>query len=55
MPARRQRPPREALERIVALSDAWNAAEPDKGYDAKAAEWREKLAELEKKDGPDDP
>ncbi len=22
---------------------AWHEAEPDKGYDAKAAEWREKL------------
>ena len=34
---------REALERIVELYDAWQAAEPDAGHDAKAAEWRAKL------------
>jgi len=28
---------------IVTLYDAWHAAEPGKGYDAKAAEWRAKL------------
>ena len=36
---------REALQRIVKLYDARHAAEPDKGYDAKAAEWRAKLPE----------
>lgn len=34
---------REALERIVKLYDAWNEAEPDAGYDAKAAAWLAKL------------
>ncbi len=28
---------------IIGLYDAWDAAEPDMGYDAKAAEWRAKL------------
>ncbi|MCH7995301.1 MAG: tetratricopeptide repeat protein, partial [Planctomycetes bacterium] len=28
---------------LVDLYDAWHAAEPGKGYDAKAAEWRAKL------------
>jgi serine/threonine protein kinase len=31
---------REALERIVHLYDVWDKAEPGKGYDAKAAQWR---------------
>ncbi|MCW5775747.1 MAG: serine/threonine protein kinase [Phycisphaeraceae bacterium] len=30
---------------LADLYDAWHAAEPDAGYDAKAAEWRAKLAE----------
>ncbi|MCH8806540.1 MAG: serine/threonine protein kinase [Planctomycetes bacterium] len=33
----------EALLRIIALYAEWHAAEPDAGYDAKAAEWRAKL------------
>jgi len=33
----------EALERLVALCEAWDKAEPGKGYDAKAEEWRIKL------------
>ena len=33
---------RAALERIVALYEAWDAAEPGKGYAEKAAEWRAK-------------
>ncbi|HEY3242489.1 MAG TPA: tetratricopeptide repeat protein, partial [Phycisphaerae bacterium] len=36
---------REALERIVKLYEAWHAAEPGKGHDAQAAEWRAKLEE----------
>jgi len=28
---------------LVDLYTAWDAAEPGKGYDAKAAEWRGKL------------
>jgi hypothetical protein len=39
---------REALERIVELYEAWDAAEAEKGYDAKAAEWRAKLAEFDR-------
>jgi tetratricopeptide (TPR) repeat protein len=30
-------------ESLAALYDAWHAAEPGEGYDAKAAEWRAKL------------
>ena len=33
----------DLLTGLVALYDARHAAEPDKGYDAKAAEWRAKL------------
>ena len=33
------------VEESVRLYDAWSAAEPDKGYDAKVAEWRAKLAD----------
>ena len=40
---------RSALERIVRLYDEWHAAEPDAGYEAKAAEWR---TEVEKLRGP---
>lgn len=35
----------EALERLVALYTDWHAVEPDKGYEAKAAEWQMKLNE----------
>ena len=31
------------IERLVDLYTAWHAAEPDSGYDAKAAEWRGRL------------
>jgi hypothetical protein len=34
---------RVALDALVQLYDAWHAAEPEKGYDDKAAEWRDKL------------
>ena len=33
----------EALERLVDLYTDWQAAEPDKGYDAKATDWQKKL------------
>ncbi len=33
----------EAIQRVVDLYEAWHAAEPGKGYDAKADEWRAKL------------
>ena len=35
----------EALERIIKFYEAWDAAEPGKGYAEKAAEWRAKLPE----------
>jgi tetratricopeptide (TPR) repeat protein len=35
---------RDALRRIVELYDAWHAAEPHAGYEARAAAWRAKLA-----------
>ena len=35
---------RDAIERIINLYDAWHAAEPGKGYDARAAEWRAKMS-----------
>jgi hypothetical protein len=35
----------EALERLVQLYTYWHAAEPDQGFDAKAAEWKTKLDE----------
>ncbi len=33
----------EAIQRVVDLYEAWHAAEPDQGYDAKADEWQAKL------------
>ncbi len=36
---------RESVQRIIDLYDAWHAADPEKGYDAKAAAWRAKLPE----------
>jgi serine/threonine protein kinase/tetratricopeptide (TPR) repeat protein len=33
----------EAIQRVVHLYEAWDKAEPGKGYDAKAAEWKSKL------------
>ena len=38
---------KESLEAIVTLYESWHAAEPGKGYDAQAAEWRGKLAGME--------
>ena len=34
---------RDSLPCIIDLNEAWHAAKPDEGYDAKAAEWRAKL------------
>jgi hypothetical protein len=31
------------VEAVTELYEKWHAAEPDKGYDAKAAEWRANL------------
>lgn len=33
----------KTIKRLIALYNAWHAAEPDKGYAAKASEWRAKL------------
>jgi len=33
----------DACERVIDLYTAWHEAEPDEGYDAKAAEWRARL------------
>jgi eukaryotic-like serine/threonine-protein kinase len=35
---------RECVQALIGLYTAWHAAQPDKGYDAKAAEWKSKLA-----------
>ncbi len=34
---------KEGCERVVKLYESWHAAEPGKGYDVKAAEWKAKL------------
>ena len=36
-------PVRKTLERIIKLYEAWDAAEPGRGYADQAAEWRAKL------------
>ncbi|UCD76813.1 MAG: tetratricopeptide repeat protein, partial [Phycisphaerales bacterium] len=36
----------EQIESLIALYTAWHEAEPDTGHDAKAAEWRAKLDQL---------
>ena len=33
----------EVNRQIVGLYDTWHAAEPDQGYDDRAAEWRARL------------
>jgi tetratricopeptide (TPR) repeat protein len=38
---------------LAELYDAWHEAEPDKGYDAKAAQWRAKLEEANRMPGDD--
>jgi tetratricopeptide (TPR) repeat protein len=38
---------REALQRIVALYEAWNTFEPGRGHDAKATLWRARLDEMD--------
>lgn len=40
---------RDSLQALVDLYTAWEKAEPDNGYDAKAAEWRAKLGTEELK------
>ncbi len=36
----------EAIDRLVLLYTDWHAAEPDKGYDAKATDWQMKLEDF---------
>ena len=38
---------RLAAGQVVRLYNRWHAAEPDQGYDAKAAQWRERLKEAD--------
>ena len=37
----------EALKKIVNLYETWHKADPDGGFDAKAAEWKRKLTDRE--------
>lgn len=39
----------EMSKSLAQLYEAWDKAEPGKGYDAKAAEWRKKMAAPEQK------
>ena len=52
-PALREIRLRRALDHIVKLYESWHAAEPDKGYDIKAADWRAKLS-VEHPSSPED-
>ncbi len=36
-----------SIERLAKFYESWHTAEPDKGYDAKAAEWRAKLPQAD--------
>ena len=44
----------EAIQRVVDLYTSWHAAEPDKGYDANAAEWQAKLDAIQGEEEADD-
>jgi serine/threonine protein kinase len=46
-PSPRAKDLRDSTQAIVDLYVAWHAAEPGKGYDAKAAEWKQKLDALD--------
>ncbi len=39
-----------SIERLAKFYESWHAAEPGKGYDAKAAEWRAKLPQPDRDD-----
>ena len=41
-------------ERLIELYEAWHTAEPDKGHDATAAEWKAKLPPAESPAEPSD-
>ena len=43
-----------SIERLVKFYESWHTAEPGKGYDTKAAEWRAKLAEGPEAKGNED-
>ncbi len=56
-PPRRDESPSQtqaSMQRLVKFYESWDAAEPGKGYDAKAAEWRAKLAERPEAKGNED-
>jgi len=38
---------RSSITKLIALYEAWHTAEPDKGHDATAAEWKAKLPPAE--------
>ena len=40
------------MDTLIQLYDYWHVAEPGKGYDAKAAEWRAKLPTPEAANAP---
>jgi hypothetical protein len=42
----------QCVSALVALYSDWDKAEPGKGYDKNAAEWRTKLAESKTADKP---
>ncbi|MCZ6654453.1 MAG: hypothetical protein O7D91_15670 [Planctomycetota bacterium] len=44
----------KAIQPVIDLYHAWHAAEPDQGYDAKADQWRAKLAPRASDSGGDD-
>ncbi len=43
----------EAIQRVVDLYAAWDTAEPGKGYDAKADQWRARLPTKEEEQADD--
>jgi hypothetical protein len=44
----------EAIQRVVDLYETWDTAEPDQGYDAKAAQWRAKLPQSPDRSGQEE-
>jgi hypothetical protein len=43
----------EAIQRVVDLYEAWHAAEPGQGHDAKADQWRARLPTKEEEQADD--
>ena len=40
----------QGVQHLVDLYDNWHVAEPNAGYDVRAAEWREKLPPVDEKE-----